>query len=496
MNSQEQLKQQQTSLLEQAASHGPYLWSSRDIQNALQWFAPASANTRHGDIHGREDVNGTSGGCEFLRRLIDSPGIHSLRPKKRVSKRGNDDKTKASEATAGKKRKRDSDGHGSAAAKSDDVLANVLKGYYQLFLAKDTTQRQHGSNETPRKDQGTADSANAEMASTQLQNDLNAIILSRLRTNEMYNAILEQTTDNEQSDIVPKGLQMNTRIDEYMTHPTTAILRAYTSNLYDRYKTLAEGDKERFIQKLLWLAEDDVKVQQVVLLFLLEPLRRLYVERLQASICNKKAENTQVHQEMASKILLYPLLTSNVTWSDIPTEKIEEECNRQPMQQIIDYITESASSKLNNMSVDRRFKTANVRICWWSLPSPLLCFVSQLYFPLACGYIRYLIKAAIIEHDNLYMIDTTTKSIGAGGAQSSSEEGSFESVMIRIQQFSQTSQRLESLAFYIMSVIEEENLSQRKNDNMIKEGEEPIDGDDATFRQRLAWKAIRRRLDM
>ena len=494
MNPEEQLKQQQSSLLEQAASHGPYLWSSRDIQNAMQWFAPASANKRSKeDDVGREDLNAAPGGCEFLRRLLHSPGIHSLRPKKRASKRETDHgKTRSSEATAGKKRKRDSNGYGSAAAKSDNVFSSVLKGYYQLFSSKYTT-RKHDSNETPLEDQVRLDSAKVEMASSQLQSDLNTIILSRLRTNELYNAMLEETT-NTKSDTVPKGLQMNTRIDEYMTHPKAAILRAYTSELYSRYKTLAEGDRKRLIEKLLCLAEDDVEVQQVVLLFLLEPLRRLYVERLQKSIYNQN-DNTQANQEMSSKISLYPLLTSNVIWSDIPADQIEEECSREPMQQIIDFITDSASSKFNNTPTERKPKSPNSQICWWSLPSPLLCFVSQLYFSLACAYIRYLIKTAIVQHDNLYVIDTINRN-DADEELSSCKENPFESVMLRIQQFTQTSQRLESLASYVISIMEDEYQPTRQKDNLSDKSAESMHADDAIFRQRQVWNAIKRRLDI
>jgi hypothetical protein len=88
-------------------------------------------------------------------------------------------------------------------------------------------------------------------------------------------------------------------------------------------------------------------------------------------------EQTKIHEELASKISLYPMLTSDTMFSDLSSEKVEEVCSLEPMPQIIEFILQTASDDIES-------GTGNVS--WWSLPSPLLCFVSQLYFPVACRY--------------------------------------------------------------------------------------------------------------
>lgn len=502
---------QKHKLLKQASSHGPYLWSSADVQNALLWFRPLHAADK--TLVDADDNMETKGadteGRDFLRRLLHSPGIHAARIKKRHKRDGgnSDGHTSAASAGAGKKRKREQN-EGSKNVRSDDILSSVLKGYYQLYsyreaAASDDSSSQMKSNhdDTNSINNDSDDNrgiglSNAEMTSFQLQQDLNSIILSRIRTQELYKAAIRHTNQKHGSTTkIPKGLQMNILIDEYTTHPDTAILRAYTSSLYDRYTSLPSNDKEKLINKMLLSSKLNVRTQQVVLLLLLEPLRRLYVQRLQTSMekvahqKNSKSTESQCYtsEQLASKMSLYPLLTSDTIFSDISYQQIEQECTREPMQQIVEFIMQSVPS------AEEVNKTHEIDICWWSLPSPLLCFISQLYFPIACGYIRHWIKVAIREHDKLYALDNIHTGKPHALLKDSSSTDSFGSVMLRIQHFSQTSQRLETLTSYVMSIVEEDyQLAVEKYTPGLDDGESMTD--DAAFRMKLAWNAVRRSL--
>ena len=510
MNSRQQRKQKQSSLVTQAASHGPYIWRSNDIQSALLWF---SCDSRAHTDSSVNETNGILDGCEFLRRLIHSTGIHN--PRRKRIQREVDSKNGESVGGTTKKRKRD-EAEVSRRTETDDVLSSVLEGYYQLFmsggnasLSRISHEKQQATRETemiqddskldinnPSVDRGTNDAARAEMASTQLQHDLNFIIFCRLRTNELYNAALDEN-QTSQSNLAPKGLQMNLLIDEYMTHPDTAVLRAYASSLYDRYSELLPGEvRTSYIGKLLRLAGGNDKIQQVMLLFLLEPLRRMYIEQMEQSMCmmnNVRSESTEGKYEtvgVKNKFAMFPLLCSKLSWTTISAEKIEDLCASDSAKQIIEFILQSQFSDLGshiNESKD----------CYWSLPSPLLCLISHLYFPLACTYIRHCIELAMSEHDKLYRLESKNdhRAYKPECLQcSSSDSSSFESTMLRIQHISQTSDRLKSLTLYMVSVVQEEYKSSFERDMATSNDSNPSH-DDANFIQGLVLDAIRKRLD-
>ncbi|KAL3776844.1 hypothetical protein ACHAWO_004249 [Cyclotella atomus] len=510
------IQEHRQKLLNRAASHGPYLWRSADVQNALLWFSAPRADSGNAAVDGSEDAvdNVEFGGCEFLRHLLHSPGIHVTNRKKKLREQKKDDgKSGETAAAVGKKRKREKTDQSSKSYRTDEVLSSVLKGYYQLYLPwqavahngnsrmqlgdEDSMHKDDASSQNPSDEKDTIDSYDIEMASAELQHALNTIILSKLRTQELHKAALiriKQTKDAINN--VPEGLQMSVLIDEYMTHPNTAILRAYTSNIYDRYQSLTGDGRDRFIRKLLATSNSNARIQQVVLLFLLEPLRRLYVQSLQKSM-EKTAlvqseyahEQTKMHEELKSKISLYPLLTSDKFFIDISAEKIEAVCSLEPMQQIIEFILQEAP---NNLEIEAG------NVSWWSSPSPLLCFASQLHFPIACGYIQFWVKTAIDAHEKLYLVDSKRRSkpqsnpLHCASTINSNSEYSFESVVFRIRQFIQTSQRLEDLTDYVMSVMEEESYSNLEKDtNNAEDGGDYV-SDDAAFRIKLTWNAIRR----
>lgn len=335
------------------------------------------------------------------------------------------------------------------------------------------------------------------MATAQLQCDLNSIVLSRLRTKELYVATLHQysiSIAQNNPDKAPTDLQMNILIDQYMTHPTMSILRACTSRLFDRHTNLARENNANnlFLQKLLGLAKGNDKIQQVVILFLLEPLRRLFVKNLEGWYCKKEesvrslrrtwcdSEDEQsTMEEMTSKIALFPLLTSSVPWSDIPHEDIEEVCSRSPMPAIIKFIIHSASSSHQNNSNGGKEK-----ISWWSLPSPLMCVASQMYFPLANGYLRHWITAAIVAHGNLYHFDPVANNHRFRSLDISDNENSFDSAILRLRHIRQTSKRLESLLYYVLSDMENKSHDSFEKEALLcydKEGESMLSADDFLF---------------
>lgn len=477
------------------------------MQNALPWFPCASDNTYDHGSHSQNGDDGAPTGCEFLRRLLSSPGIHNERRKKMTRKRDRDGFEKKS-VDGGKKIERDSNARSSVSTKTDNMLSSVIQGYYQLFLPRQDADASGsnagsdmhssciGDNDTssnPLENKDATELINAERASSQLHHDLNAIILSRQRTNELYKASIEAANRSSENNTnqAPKGLQMNILIDEYMGHPNTAILRTYTSSLFDRYSSLEGESKHKFIRKMLGLTKENVKIQQVALLFLLEPLRRFYVKQLQDSISEQLVDLSNSNQEMMTKISLFPLVTQNVAWSDMSPEKIEEVSSHEPTQQILDFIMQSTHANQDSA-------TSGVEKCWWSLPSPLICFISQLYFPFACGYIRYLIMKALAAHEKLYALgshEIRHRSRPQSNLNSDSNINSFESAMLRIRHFSQTSQRLESLTAHILSLFEgEHQQTTEKHRNTSSDDEEHMATNDTIFRQKLAWNAIRKRL--
>lgn len=163
-----QRQQQQKHLLTQATSHGPYLWSSSDVQNALLWFQSSSSSSSS-DVSDT-DLEVQGGECEFLRRLLHAHGINVPRPvlhsrskknsnkkRKSSSSRGNNNNNdgKSNIGRSNNKHKKQSkniaDDGGSISRLEDDIqqsssspLQSVLMGYYQLFAQSKNSA--HGSD--------------------------------------------------------------------------------------------------------------------------------------------------------------------------------------------------------------------------------------------------------------------------------------------------------------------------------------------------------------
>jgi hypothetical protein len=602
--SQQQL-QQQLHLQSQAISHGPYLWSDKDVENALLWFPSSSTpyvvtsadaakgGGRCSDDDDDNDVstakaNKTIGctvatqsnqqGCKFLRRLLHARGIWMPRPPHKGGRKSNKSKKrKASDIDAddngGTRRREANSVTGGRTASVGNLLSAVLMGYYQLMLPSITQSTATASNTSGRQSQSTkrtlssqqsdendrtldkgdneserklnSDRLHAERASTQLQNDLNSIILSRMHTNELYRASLHsiiQSTDldnsleqsgeqhyrlkdrQHQRDCTTAGIMemMSCVIDKYMVHPTTCLRRVYASSLFDRLLSLCgdgasvenannkdtDGNSNnsqavhRFLQKLFGLAVTNTKIQEVVLLLLLEPARRSYIRQLENSSSCEGKELPQSHdlnestlhqkddstkQTQSSKLELFPMLTSTSFWSRISQDELEKECVNLPMQSVAQFIVQtsidsaSSNDKKQSTVMDQADATP-ATISWWTLPSPLLCTISQLYFPLACGYIRYWIHAAVSGHEKLFRTADTNDT--------------SKDAVTRIQQFCQTSERLHLLTSHIMNLMEKESQRTSFDDLLDNDvGDENdlfAEGENEAFQKTLAWRAIGR----
>eukprot|EP00579_Thalassiosira_antarctica_P010203 CAMPEP_0201922824 /NCGR_PEP_ID=MMETSP0903-20130614/10747_1 /ASSEMBLY_ACC=CAM_ASM_000552 /TAXON_ID=420261 /ORGANISM="Thalassiosira antarctica, Strain CCMP982" /LENGTH=623 /DNA_ID=CAMNT_0048460029 /DNA_START=36 /DNA_END=1907 /DNA_ORIENTATION=+ len=604
-------RQQQERLRNEAISHGPYLWSNRDVENALLWFHPNNGNNEASSSIIKETnndiINNGDEGSDFLRCLLQARGIGMHRPLPHRSQRSSSNNKKRTKKSIGgsisgksksslemigqhenekggrKRCRKMVNGGGGDETTQSSPLQAVIMGYYQLFLPSTSSSSSTSSSTNDGHSQSsskgnngngnnddtghftTLDMKHAEMASSKLLGDLSSIISARRHTNDIYQAFSNVVVNNREDDgnnakraekIMPRtSPAMSQTIDEYMTHPTTCVRRVYASSLFDRLLNLCRGvvpeditattnynvdgiiDNENndnnpalhnFLQKLVGLATANVKIQEVVLLLLLEPVRRLQLlqcqkeegqpeEQSQLMLSQQlqmtQEEDTMQHlqeprqkeQQSRGSMDPSPLLTSISFWSDISAETIERVCTGPPLPILVQFIlqtspidddTNLAYATTFTASASKGDKHNPTRtIEWWSLPSPLLCTISQWYFPIACKYIRYWIQLAMIGHDKLYY-DTPTKQQQQQQSSNDSSlatnsnvnhEGVFQHAILRIKQFCSTSERLHLLGSHILHSMEKE--SQESLEMCVVVSEE---GENAAFRKSLAWKAIYR----
>jgi hypothetical protein len=427
-------------------------------------------------------------------------------------------------------------------------LQSVLLGYYQQFLASPNntdpsrTLKINSNNEEEDHELSgglndchftATDIHHTEMASSRLLTDLNSIMSARNQTNDLFqaymnavtgeNAIGTDTTTTER----PGDSTMSSAIDEYMTRPTTCTRRVYASSIYDRllnlcrknngvendndtmsFESESNGDNNpemhRLISKLFRLASTNINIQEVILLVLLEPVRIL--ECIQKQICNSALPCSIKPMQMASQDDVGSLLPgkefppnplSTSLWRHVSAESIEKACTSYPLPLIIQSILttgprSAAHTSLGDTSLASTTSSLLASsIMWWTLPSPLLCTISQLYFPIACMYIQYWIGMAVIGHEKLYeaspgMLDPIEILRNGKFTNNGIEEPFFHAIR-RIEQFSSTSDRLKYLYDRTLQSIEKESSSL----TMIISSDED---DNSAFRRSLAWKAIHRAL--
>ena len=130
-------------------------------------------------------------------------------------------------------------------------------------------------------------------------------------------------------------------------------------------------------------------------------------------------------------------------------------------------------------------------IVWWTLPSPLLCTISQMHFTIACEYIWYWIDQAVIGHEQLYNSSTInrTEQLSSNNVGSSSNEAEslFHQAVQRIEQIRSTSTPLNLLCSHILHCMEEKESQTALDMSLLEEDDENA----VAFRKSLAWKAIR-----
>ncbi|KAL7544553.1 hypothetical protein ACHAWF_007934 [Thalassiosira exigua] len=538
---------QRERLLDESASHGPYLWSGRDVENALLWFglpsrARASGESGHDAVNGGDDGGGgqdegRDDGREFLRRMLHARGVVAPRPppdklgkasraKKKKRKRsdleGDRDARVDDRGTSGRKRPDADDGR-IAAAESRAPLGSVVAGYYQLALAPnannsprprleigDDNGRNNGDDDGKDIDHddslrfSAADIRSAEAASAALATDLASVTLARMRTRDVYEAY-SSLVGREASESPTKGLcaeeEACRAIDEYMTSPATCALRAYASRAYDRLVVMCggragdaagsavdggDGNCDRkasdfpglipFLRKLFGLATGSARVREAILLLMLEPVRRMQAERRLREEDSKDGGAAKGATEDGPPRDLSPLLTSS--WGIISPEELEGAYARPPLPPLIRGVLRAFSKQNDNEAArDKTNRSADHGpMPWWDLPTPLLCAISHVCFPIARECIRGWIKAALKSHDQLYRI--------VGGRDG---EEAFRRAVDRINQFLCTSRRLHLLGATILGSMEDQ--SQGALESTLSEEEENV-----AFRKMLAWKAIRRSL--
>ena len=565
-------QQEQESLLYQAICHGSYLWSNRDVENALLWFQPPTADEQLHD----------EGGCEFLRRLLHAPGGSICRP--RPNKLQGTKKRKKSSLIGGAKShdhenrsnknrlKKDDEPHKSDGASVEAAqappLRSVVLGYYQLFLASSndnagTSQSLQTKNDEKREEEegkavesgfnnchfSDTDIQQAELASSRLLADLNSIITARKETNDIYQAFTNVvsrenvTFDSKVATTSARSrerMNMSRTIDEYMTRPTTCTRGVYASSIFDRLLSHCQrredehytapkrlesdenGDNSelhRFLNNLFRLASTNVKVQEVLLLVLLEPVRRLGCSRNQQCRslippCSKpkqmtKELNSQNQRSLPGSTEFPPIPACTSLWSKFSTETIANACtscsflpmilqtilSTSPRSTTLAFRGDSSlgdgtSSLLVAPEESARDATdCSDAIVWWTLPSPLLCIISHLYLPIACKYIQYWIGMSLISHEKLYSsTGVLPKGTNCRNENLDNIDDSFVHALRRIKQFRSTSDRLSFLCTQSLKSMETQSSSLRQSS--ISDEDE-----NSAFKLSFAWKAIHRALE-
>ena len=256
------------------------------------------------------------------------------------------------------------------------------------------------------------------------------------------------------------------------------------------------------------------------MLVLLEPVRRLGCSRksLCGSVvppCPKPKQMTKEFDSQNPRSLMGtefpPIPACTSLWSNFSAEIIANACTSCPflpmiVQTILSTCPKSMThaflgeSSLGNgitsLLVAPEESTRDVTDCsdaivWWTLPSPLLCTISQLFFPIACKYIQYWIVMSLISHEKLYEDSSTgvrPKGTNCRNENFDKMDESFVHALRRIKQFRSTSDRLSFLCTQSLQSMEKESSSLRQSSFSDED-------ENSAFMLSLAWKAIHRALE-
>jgi len=238
--------QRRKELIREASGRGGYIWSNKQLHNALLWFTTADDESASGNPNER---NGNKRDVYlFVESLLRNPGILCNRP------------------LVGKKRLRD----------DDDELKGPLLPHILSFLEAICKERNEQCTDK------------SEKYGITLESILTAVLssIANARTT------IEETRQNTQE---PQQLWHQDKESEgksqeflnYFLQPRTIINSTYAAHLYTQYLEMAskteEGDDSNnnipsgallFLEKVRALAVIKQEVAEVFLLMILEPIRR------------------------------------------------------------------------------------------------------------------------------------------------------------------------------------------------------------------------------
>ena len=338
-NEKSRKRQRKQELIEEASSKGSYLWSDKDLHNALLWFY--NDNGVDGD-NAISDGRG-GGGNEIhslIGALLHSPGIVHDR-----------------QMMNGRTRNRGEVKHG-------PLLPQIIMQYIRHVHVH--------ANRKESKEIAVTDTNNS---TEWLQSTLCDVAANRSMTEEAYHRhqILHDRIVSEQSkdDSLSKAHQ---RIWNYFANPKTFMKTAYAAQLYARYLELAketqhETQKDHdegsnnlhpnansFLSKIAALSTLQTEIAEIFLLTTIEPIKRRY--------------------------------PPDHNWLNV----ILNDCD----SDISDTIERRAFHHLSN-SVLNIISEANVH----SLHPSLLCILAKIYFPFAKLFIESLISCAIKSFNSI-----------------------------------------------------------------------------------------------
>lgn len=408
-----------SSLISDAMSHGPYLWSGTDVRNALLWF--------EGSDGGGGGLEGPSA-VDLLRPLLRSPGIFEPRPSKRP--RGGT-----------------SDG-GGGPIRPRPPLREVLSGYAAAAGAEGARKAGPAMNWLG---QDLAEIATARAATAEVSALCGAALEGAFGRSADAAREMERALSSESSGDELRLLALD-RSEAYFLSARTAIATAYASALYDR---LSEPDgscgdvcgagrghgeigeeQQRLLEKFRTLASSNDRISEVRALLLLEPARR--------------TDRTSTRKHSAATPAL--------------TDAMDETCSS-------DLCREMCESFLRDLT-----EGTDATPALKSLPSPLLCAISQAYFPIASTYITYLIEGIlkayldvprILAGEVLQSMESPDAAEVVGADQSLESTEALEAQLSRLREVCATSDRLSDLVFETLSRRSGENSSDNENYNKI-----------------------------
>jgi len=484
-------------LLNEAASHGPYLWSNADVKNALLWFR----NDKKEEDKQQKRL--------LLQRLLHSRGILEYRPLKTK-------KNKNRSRRLGKNKKQTKTTN--HVMDSEQQLRNAWKERMEMEQRTAPPLRSlldpvvyHDSSKQCDPASTTTTSITTKAKDDVRQDLVTSICVARATTSDMYhtcskmhhlfcvtkttriptptsdtpldlnspvaNCVTKNDHETSMSRAAGAAMKSATLCDErdaYFLHPDTVVQVAYAHQLVQRLESLFRlgggGDTrnddlaaQQFVQKLSALAQENTKIRTVQLLMLLQTATKMD-DRSSSS-------SSYYHSNITS--LWMTKDTTNDTSAGVPRQDNDDKesnrtvvwCDMCVLQshaflESMMPITHTNHSPRNDVDKDedeegRRFIT--------SLPSPLICCASHIWLPLAQAYVRRLLRRAIHAYMDqprrfasnvwtaLVLHPSSNKCSTNNNEEEKEEEekvgsGPFDFWIKRIRDLTWTSERLSTLA--------------------------------------------------